>query len=57
MATPILNDIVRFENDEMTFDEVIDFFQQLVDTGMAWKLQGFYGRTAQGLIDQGLVTA
>lgn len=53
----MINDIVRFENDELTFDEIVDLFQRLVDTGMAWKLQGFYGRTAQGLIDSGLVTA
>ena len=32
-----------YENDDMDQDEVINFFQELVDSGAAWKLQGHYG--------------
>jgi hypothetical protein len=43
-----------WESGEMeTEEEVIEFFQHLIDTGLAWKLQGSYGRTAAALIDQG----
>lgn len=34
-------------------DEVIAAWQYLVDTGLAWKLQGWFGRTAMALIDAG----
>ena len=44
-----------YENDEMNQDEIIKFFQLLVDTGAAWKLQGHYGRVAEALIETGMV--
>lgn len=51
-----VDDIIRYENGEMeSEDEIIAFFQKLVNNGMAWKLQGHYGRTAQMLIDNGYV--
>lgn len=34
--------------------EVIAAWQHLIDTGLAWKLQGFFGRTASALIKQGV---
>lgn len=49
--------LMAFENDELGHDEVISLFQELVDTGMAWELQGFYGRTAKHLIDIGSIRA
>ena len=51
-----VNKIMRYESGEMDLDETIDFFQELVDTGMAWTLQGSYGRTAQALIEYGYIT-
>ena len=48
--------IIRFEEGAMQEDEVISFFQELVNTGLVWNLQGFYGRTAVNLIESGLVT-
>ena len=54
----ILDKIIAYENGEMNTDEqVIDLFQELVDTGLAWKLQGHYGRTAHALISAGYVAA
>lgn len=49
-----INKIIAYENDEMDPDEVIEFFQELIDTGHAWRLQGHYGRTALRLIEYGL---
>lgn len=53
----LVNKIIAYENDQLSDDEVIALFQELVDNGMAWTLQGHYGRMAQNLIDLGLVTA
>ena len=36
-------------------DEVIEAWQHLVNTGLAWQLQGFFGRTAEALIEDGLI--
>lgn len=34
----------------------IQAWQYLIDTGVAWTLQGSYGRTAQALIERGICT-
>ena len=47
--------IIAYENGEMSKGEVISLFQELIDTGLAWKLQGHYGRTAKQMIDAGMV--
>jgi hypothetical protein len=48
--------IIRFENGELSYDETIDLFQALVNNGLAWSLQGSYGRMAKSLIEEGSVT-
>lgn len=40
-----------------TEEEQLAFWQKLVDTGYAWKLEGFFGRTAAALIEDGLIEA
>jgi len=35
-------------------DKQIEAWQHLIDTGMAWSLQGWFGRTASDLIEQGI---
>lgn len=34
-------------------EQVIEAWQYLIDSGLAWKLQGWFGRTANQLIDEG----
>lgn len=51
----LINKIIAFENGVLSDDEIISLFQELLDTGMVWNLQGFYGRTAQRLIDSNLI--
>lgn len=52
-----INQILAYENGELDEAGVIELFQSLVNTGLAWSLQGHYGRTANALIEAGLVTA
>ena len=35
--------------------QVLQAWQHLVDTGLAWQLQGRFGRIAIDLIEQGLI--
>lgn len=48
--------IIAYEQGELTPDEETILFQELVDTGLAWQLQGHYGRTAMNMVQQGLIT-
>jgi hypothetical protein len=50
----VVGKIIKYENGNMTNEETIKFFQELIDSGMAWKLQGHYGRTAVHLLEEGL---
>ena len=36
--------------------QFIEAWQALVDNGMAWQLQGWFGRTANSMIEQGILT-
>ena len=55
-TTDLVTDIMAFEGGEMDDDAMVEFFQKLIDNGMAWSLQGSYGRTAKTLIEMGLCT-
>lgn len=43
------------EGDDITPEQELQIWQHLVDTGQAWRLQGWYGRTAQALLDAGKI--
>ena len=36
-------------------DQIIEAWQHLHDTGIAYQLQGWFGRTAQQLINDGII--
>jgi|TARA_R110002012_G_scaffold121260_1_gene270630 hypothetical protein len=37
-----------------TEEQYIQAWQHLIDTGLAWKMQGFFGRTASAMIQSGV---
>ena len=51
----VVSSIIEFEGGNLDEEKIITLFQHLVDTGLAWSLQGFYGRMASAMIDQGLI--
>lgn len=36
--------------------QIIEAWQHLIDTGLAWRLRGWFGRTAYILIEKGICT-
>ena len=52
-AVGIAEGFVKAESEE----QVLEAWQVLVDTGLAWQLQGWFGRTATQLIERGLINA
>lgn len=48
-----LSNIIAYENGELDEEEIIALFQELINSGLAWQLQGSYGRMAASLIESG----
>jgi hypothetical protein len=48
--------IIAYEQGKLDEEQTIELFQALVDSGLAFQLQGHYGRTAVALVEAGLVT-
>ena len=49
----MLNQVIAYEQGELDEEGIVELFQELINSGMAWEMQGSYGRTAKALIDAG----
>jgi len=55
LVMDITTAIIDYEMGTLGEKEILELFQNLVNTGMAWTLQGSYGRTATALIEAELI--
>lgn len=51
--SPATEDYIKFEEEGMDLKDDRKFTQKLINSGMAWKLQGAYGRHAMDMIESG----
>lgn len=52
-----IDKIIAYEQGDLEEDEIIELFQELINSGLAYQLQGSYGRTANALIEGGYCEA
>lgn len=50
-----VNLIMEFESGDISDENFKKLFSNLIKIGLCWNLQGFYGRTAQNLIDNKII--
>lgn len=53
-SMPSVDFIMDFESGSSSYEEILKNFQQMIDSGIVWKLQGSYGRMAHHLLEKGL---
>ena len=41
---------------EPTFEETLEAWAYLIETGLCWELQGWFGRNAASLIEDGIIS-
>lgn len=51
-----IDQIIKYETGELDDIGTLELFGELISSGMAWQLQGHYGRTAHSLIEANLIT-
>lgn len=49
----VVSKIIQFESGEMNNSDTLEFFSELVRTGLINSLQGSYGRAARCFMDAG----
>jgi len=47
--------IIKYENGEMSQDETLEFFAEMIRDGICWHLQGAYSRMANDFIRSGFI--
>jgi hypothetical protein len=51
----LVDQLIAYEEGQITHDEEVAFFEHLVETGVCWQLSGHYQRVGATLIEAGLI--
>ena len=51
----LVDQLIAYEEGQITHDEEVAFFEHLVETGVFWQLSGHYQSVAATLIEAGLI--
>ena len=51
----LVDQLIAYEEGQITQNEEVAFFEHLVETGVCWQLPGHYQRVAATLIEAGLI--
>jgi len=52
----LVDQIIDYETGNLDTQGTLNLFAELIASGMCWKLQGHYGRAAQSLINNGVIS-
>lgn len=52
----VLDNIIAYEAGDLRPEDILILFSELIKSGMAWSLQGSYGRQAAAFIEAGYIT-
>lgn len=55
-AYDVVGALMDYEMGALNEDETIELFAHLIESGLAFQLQGHYGRTASALIEAGYIS-
>ena len=56
MGLPSIDALMAYEEGELDEGQTLDLFAGLIQSGLAWRLQGVYGRTADAFIRANLIS-
>jgi hypothetical protein len=51
----LVDQLIAYEEGQITEDQEIELFQHLIETGTCWHLEGHYHRMGATLIEAGLI--
>lgn len=52
----VMDMIIPYESGQLDMEQTLEMFRLIIQTSLAWSLQGSYGRNAERLLRAGIIT-